>query len=321
MMKSRLLKLSLLAFIFIGIHACSSDDDGNEIDATIDNLFEVQDAALQNRNFPTSTTDASLEIINMNSNVIPGGTSFATVRTNTAAQKLLIGAENEFGYFELPVNNETDQNFILKINQLNLEESFSIRLAYIDVNNQISQSITAEMNVMSVGTGSLQVSLSFDNDKDIDLHLIEPNGDHIYYGNMMSTNGGELDLDSNPACSIDGINNENITYSEEAQLDAGTYYVYVDMYSNCDTSIATNFVVSVHLDGVEIPTSTQNPYTGNFPIGFPSNNGGSDIQNDIEPVFSFEIPEGASRPMPNKLFKPKPKTQSALEKLEISKNR
>lgn len=321
MMKLKILKLSLIAFIFIGINACSSDDDGNEMDATIDNLFDVQDAELQNRNFPTSTTDASLEIININTNVIPGGTSYATIRTSTPAQKLLIGAENEFGFYELPVNNESDQSFILKINQLNQEDNFSVRLAYLDVDNQISQSIIAELNVMSVGTGTLQVSLSFDNDKDVDLHLIEPNGDHIYYGSMMSTNGGELDLDSNPACSIDGINNENITYSEEAQLDAGTYYVYVDMFSNCDPSIATNYVASVYLNGVEIPTSTQNPYTGNFPIDFPSNNGGSDIENDIDPVFSFTISEGASRPMPNKMFKPKPLTQSALEKLEISKNR
>lgn len=322
MMKSKIFKLSLLAFIFIGINACSSDDDAdNGMDATINNLFDVQDADLQNSNFPSSDSDATLEILSMNTNVIPGGTSYTTIQTSTPAQKLLIGAEDEFGYFELPVNNESDQSFILKINQLNQEENFSIRLAYLDVNNEVSQSVIAELNVMSVGTGTLQVSLSFDNDKDVDLHLIEPNDDHIYYGNMMSSNGGELDLDSNPACSIDGINNENITYSEEAQLDAGTYYVYVDMYSNCDPSIATNYVASVHLDGVEIPTSTQNPYTGTFPVDFPSNNGGSSIANDIEPVFSFTISEDASRPMPNKMFKPKPLTQSAEEKLEISKNR
>lgn len=320
-MKLKILKLSLLAFVFIGLNACSSDDDLNEVDATVNNLFDVQDAELQNRNFPAATIDASLEIVNMNTSVIPGGTSFATIKTSTPAQKLLIGAENEFGFYELPVDNESDQSFILKINQLNQEDNFSVRLAYLDVNNQISQSIMAELNVMSVGTGTLQVNLSFDNDKDIDLHLIEPNGDHIYYGSMMSTNGGELDLDSNPACSIDGVNNENITYSEDAQLDAGTYYVYVDMYSNCDPSIATNFVASVYLNGVEIPTSTQNPYTGNFPIDFPSNSGGSDIENDIDPIFSFTVSEDASRPMPDKIFKPKPLTQSALEKLEISKNR
>ncbi|MDN6280791.1 MAG: hypothetical protein L0J45_07290 [Psychroflexus sp.] len=316
-MKSKIFKLSLLAFIFIGINACSSDDDAdNGMDATINNLFDVQDADLQNRDFPSSNSEATLEIINMNTNVIPGGTSYATIQTSTPAQKLLIGAENEFGYYELPVEDGSDQNFILKINQLNQEESFSVRLAYLDVDNQISQSIVAELQVINVGTGSLQVNLSFDNDKDVDLHLIEPNGGHIYYASMMSENGGELDLDSNPACSIDGINNENITYSEEAQLDAGTYDVYVDMYSNCDPSIATNFVVTAKLDGVEI-----NTHVGNFPIDFPSNGGGSDIANDIEPVFSFTISEEGARPMPDKMFKPKRLTQSAKEKLEISKNR
>lgn len=326
-MKQRILTFGLLAFLLCGISACSSDDDAdNGMDATVNNLFNVQDADLQNRDFPGSNSEATLEIISMNTDVIPGGTSYATIQTSTPAQRLLIGAVDEFGYFELPVESDADglnQNFILKISQLNQQENFTVRLAYLDESDQVSQSILAELEVTSVGTGTLQVSLSFDNDKDVDLHLIEPNGDHIYYGNMMSSNGGELDLDSNPACSIDGVNNENIFYSEDAQLDAGTYNVYVDMFSNCDPSIATNFVASVYLDGVEIPTSTQNPFTGDFPIDFPSNSGGSDIANDIEPVFSFTISEEASRPTSEleKPFQPKPLTPSAQEKLERSQNR
>ncbi|MDQ7916311.1 hypothetical protein RBU60_01890 [Mesonia sp. MT50] len=325
-MKQKILTYGLLVFVLLAFSACSSDDDANnEIDATVDNLFNVQDAILQNRDFPTASSEASLEILNMNTNVIPGGTSYATIQTSTPAERIYIGAVDELGYFELTPesSSDLDQSFILKISQLNEEENFSVRLAYLDQNNQVSQAVIANLMVTSVGTGTLQVSLSFDNDKDVDLHLIEPDGEHIYYGSMNSSNGGELDLDSNPACSIDGINNENITYPEEAQLDAGTYYVYVDMYSNCDPSIATNYVASVYLNGVEIPTSTQNPFNATFPVDFPSNGGGSGIENDINPVFSFEVPEGSSsRPAQVETnFQPKPMTESAKRKLEFSQNR
>ncbi len=326
-MKKKLPKIAVL-FLLVGLFsACSSDDSNNEpqVDATVNDLFQVQNANLQHKEFPNATSDATLEIVSINTNVIPGGTSYASIQTSTPAQKIYVGAVEEAGYYEIQPENsaELDQNFILKINQLNEEESFTVRLAYLDENNQVSQTVYADLLITNVGTGTLQVSLSFDNDKDIDLHLIEPDGEHIFYGSMSSSNGGELDLDSNPGCSIDGINNENIFYPEDAELDAGTYSVYVDMYSNCDETIATNFVVSVYLDGVEITTSGDNPYSGNFPVDFPSNHGGSGIENDIAPVLTFDITEDPARAASaaKKVFEPKPLTQSAKEKLEISNQR
>ncbi|HLV40311.1 hypothetical protein [Xanthomarina sp.] len=323
-MKLKFLRTLSLAFLGLIVFSCSSDDDSNESSPTVNELFKVQHATLISNDFPEASSDAGLEVYNMNSHVIPGGTSYATIQTSTRAQKLFIGAVDRHGYFELVPENTSDlnQSFILKINQLNHQDHFTVRMAYLDENNRVSQTVYADVLVINVGTGALQVSLSFDNDKDVDLHLIEPNGSHIYYGNETSNNGGFLDLDSNPACTIDGVNNENITYPDDATIEPGIYYVYVDMYENCDPTTATNFVVSVHLNGEEIPTSTQNPYNGNFPIGFPSNSGGSDIADDIAPVFSFEITEEDSRLMQNqRRLQSKPLSPSARIKLEKSLNR
>ncbi|TYB79067.1 YfaP family protein [Bizionia myxarmorum] len=324
-MKLNFLRSLSLALVSVVIFSCSSDDDQVEVVIpSVNGLFNVQDATLQTNPFPAANSDMSLEILSINANVIPGGTSYATIQTSTPARKLLIGAIDRMGYYEmLPENNaDLNQNFILKINQLITENRFSVILAYLDDNNHVSQPVYADLLVTTVGTGALQVSLSFDNDKDVDLHLIEPNGDHIYYGNMNSANGGFLDLDSNPACSIDGINNENIFYSDDATLEAGIYYVYVDMYENCNADVATNFVASVYLNGVEIPTSTQNPFAGNFPVGFPSNSGGSDIANDIAPVFSFEILEDGSRASrTGRKMESISLSPSAIKKLEKSNNR
>ncbi|HLV13580.1 MAG TPA: hypothetical protein VKY41_00235 [Xanthomarina sp.] len=324
-MKLKFLRSFSLALVTVLIFSCSSDDDsGSQEVAAVNSLFNVQDAILMDQGFPESNSDANLEIVSLNTHVIPGGTAYATILTTTPAQKLFISAVDKSGYFELVPqdNSDLNQSFILKINQLNHQEKFTVRLAYLDANNRVSRAIYADLLVISVGTGALQVSLSFDNDKDVDLHLIEPNGDHIYYNNETSTNGGFLDLDSNPACEIDGVNNENIYYPDDATIEVGTYYVYVDMYENCNPSVATNFVVSVILNGVEIPTSTQNPYNGNFPVGFPSNSGGSDIANDIAPIFSFEITEENSRVMQTqRRLQSKSSSPSAKLKAEKSRNR
>lgn len=324
-MKRIFLRSLSVAFVTLLIFSCSNDDnaDAPVSEPAVNDLFSVQDANLLLEGFPSASSEASLEVISMNTHVIPGGTAYATIETTTAARKLFIGAVGRTGYFELTPtgSSELTQNFILKINQLNREQNFTVRMAYLDGNNQISQTVFVDLLVVTVGTGMLQVNLSFNNDKDVDLHLIEPNGDHIYYGNDVSANGGYLDLDSNPGCSIDGVNNENIFYPEGATLEIGTYYVYVDMFENCDDSIATNFVTSVYLNGVEIPTSTQNPFSGSFPVGFPSNFGGGDIANNIAPVFSFEITEAISRHAQNaKKFSPQPLKPSAKMKLEKSRN-
>jgi hypothetical protein len=85
-----------------------------------------------------------------------------------------------------------------------------------------------------------------------------------------------LDLDSNPGCSIDGVQNENITYSNESIVEAGTYTVRVDLYDGCDVASQTNFIVTARLDGQLIAQqSLTNPYNGNFPAGSLGDLGGA----------------------------------------------
>lgn len=85
--------------------------------------------------------------------------------------------------------------------------------------------------VTVVGTGALQVSLNWDTPTDVDLHLVEPSGEEIFYGAMTSLSGGELDLDSNAGCRLDHVNNENIFWRDDAP--EGEYVVRVDLWDAC----------------------------------------------------------------------------------------
>jgi len=113
-----------------------------------------------------------------------------------------------------------------------------------------------EVLVFVVGFSSdVQVSVSWDAPSDVDLHVVEPSGAEIYYANDTSATGGSLDVDSNPACNIDGRQIENIRWNTRAP--GGTYIVRVDYWEDCGVA-RTNYLVTV-----KNGASTQT-FTGNF---------------------------------------------------------
>jgi hypothetical protein len=101
--------------------------------------------------------------------------------------------------------------------------------------------------VLEVGTGDVQISLTWDTYSDVDLWLTEPNGNKIYYANSVSNTGGVLDFDNTYA-----FGPENIYYSNEAP--SGTYKVEVNYYSGAPVETHYNVVVK---NG-----STYNTYEG-----------------------------------------------------------
>lgn len=241
---------------------------GKDKEATINKFFKVENATLVADNMPEANSNQTIEV-SMNENAIPGGSSYVSIVSEVPARKILVGMREQVGYYELtPSNNRGNEySFVLLVDQnIALGEdqtTFNVQVAIEDENGNISQIWETNVSLKEVGTGALQVSLSFDNAKDVDLHLIEPEYNdeygqpvsfyerHIYYGNTMASfSNGELDLDSNAGCSLDYVNNENITYNDStAFIPAGTYKVYVDLYQNCDPTIATNYVVTVFYGG------------------------------------------------------------------------
>lgn len=283
----------------VGCKKKDSSSSSSSSTPTVKKYFEIQGAEYKSEALPTSTAEFSPVAEMGGQTVIPGGTKYVTVSYPVEASKILIGVEGKEGHYEVATDQRFDKeyvyDFIMVVNQTLTDELFTIVVGILDADGEVSQYIEFPMVLHVVGTGRLQVSLSFDNDKDIDLHLFEPNGEHIYYNNSWSENGGELDLDSNADCYIDGVNNENITYGEDAYVEPGDYTVYVDMWENCDPSIATNFVLTVIYEGEILETIEGiNPIAGTFPVDEPSNHGSID---NIQPVCHFTIPDnGQAKP-------------------------
>ncbi|MEN9800606.1 MAG: hypothetical protein RL653_4303 [Pseudomonadota bacterium] len=131
--------------------------------------------------------------------------------------------------------------------------------------------------------GEVQVTLRFNQEEDLDLHVVEPqpggSSCDIYYGNPNAPPGsnppdpcallggigqqlcyqtlnankcdttGWLDLDSNPACKIDGVKVENVIYPSGQPAPKGTYIVRVAYYQACTPSYPVPYEVEVRANG------------------------------------------------------------------------
>jgi hypothetical protein len=125
--------------------------------------------------------------------------------------------------------------------------------------------------VLTVGgnapTGALVVTLTWDTESDLDLHLVDPNGTVIWTRHPTSIvlpppgsfdagvpnqPVGILDRDSNGACVIDGYRQEDVVFQLEPPK--GHYTVRVDAFSMCSQPVA-NWHASVIHDGVPGPSA------------------------------------------------------------------
>jgi uncharacterized protein YfaP (DUF2135 family) len=110
-----------------------------------------------------------------------------------------------------------------------------------------------------VGTGDVRVTLEWDgatSDFDFDLHVVDPSGEEIDFGNTTSASGGELDTDQ--TCSPAGPRVENIFWPVGG-APTGTYTVYVDNFSDCGGGGVGDFTVTTEVDGVVTVFPENNP--------------------------------------------------------------
>lgn len=80
-------------------------------------------------------------------------------------------------------------------------------------------------------TGVLRCSLEWFNYDDLDIHVVEPGGNEIYYGNKKSHTGGNLDVDMNASGATSRNAVENITWPNLSTMKEGKYKVFINQYN------------------------------------------------------------------------------------------
>lgn len=164
-----------------------------------------------------------------------GDMDFVVVVTGDSGHFTTTATADDGGVFSIDVTLNADVDL----------ESLTVSVAPVDAQGDVGDYADADFDVIQSGTGDVKVTLAFDQDTDLDLHVIEPGGTRIYHGERLAASGGQLDLDSNPACSIDGTNIENVFWPQ-GDAPAGEYIVELQYYEAC-VSETVNYIVTISI--------------------------------------------------------------------------
>jgi hypothetical protein len=238
----------------------------NFITAVTDGTGSI--AAVLQRGTPPTASGGPSNTITGFAAMVTGGSAQQTITGSAAFTTVIVAMPGVDNYYELTIPSTGSTNFLLRaatnLPGMNLAMNYAVGSG-----GALGAYSAGAVRVIAVGTGDVQVSASWSDTSDVDLHVIDPSGEEIYFGNSTSASGGELDLDSNAACSRDvdpdnptgpqvHLNNENIVWPSGA-APTGTYTVRLAYWSACSVSAPTNWVVTVATAG-----GTPQIFTGQF---------------------------------------------------------
>ncbi len=209
---------------------------------------------------PAASTGPSLTLTG-NTGVVNGGANLLTARGASAIKTLYLfiqsvdGGVGDYYQVDLATAN-TVVTLVLTFARTIPVTNFDLSALGADSSGKVGAISKISTRVLPAGSGEVQVNVSWDTASDVDLHVVDPRGDEVYWSNTSVASGGKLDLDSNAGCSIDNKNSENINWPA-GQAPSGTYTVRVDYWSSCGVA-STNYVVRVN-NGTRIDT-----YRGTF---------------------------------------------------------
>ena len=121
--------------------------------------------------------------------------------------------------------------------------------------------------------GNPRLNLVFTNEEnvDLDLHVLTPNGKEIYYSNL-SADGGELDVDCKCSTCPSGPN-ENVFWVE-GTAPPGIYKYWVEYYNHCSISGSVSNYTLRRLTNSKV----EETFTGTL-----------SVDKQKSPIYTFEI--------------------------------
>ena len=91
---------------------------------------------------------------------------------------------------------------------------------------------------------------------DLDLHVTDPYGDVVYYGNRAVPSGGKLDRDSNYPCENATINPRENIYWPTGGAPSGSYRAIVKYFGECQKEGEVEFELIIKVNGITIRKET-----------------------------------------------------------------
>ncbi len=238
-------------------------------------------AVLQRGAAPSATTGDTTKVAGI-AVVINGGSSPQTLSRTSQFTRVIVSVDGFDDYYELTLPAaQTSQGILLGLSQAASSGQIYFNYALGD-GAGVGQYARQLVRVLQIGTGDIQISVAWTDTADVDLHVIDPAGGHLYFGTDSIASGGRLDLDANAACHkntlSDGsqayVSNENVFWPVGG-APSGQYIVYLDYWSDCGVA-QTDWVVTLQRNG-----ATPQVFTGSF-VG-----SSSGVPDDTVAVFNY----------------------------------
>lgn len=218
------------------------------------------------------------------------------VSVETFINKILPKAES----LEVFVENKHEQNLMSIVAPINTQapcimkwgNNFSWCYNGDVADSVIKQSVKSAGGVVDA---PLRVSLSWHSRDDLDLHLIEPSGNEVYFGRKSGVTGSRLDVDMRGE-RLDQV--ENIYWADLSRLQDGTYKVFVHNYSQNGSRAGEKreegFDIEVEYNGEIISMGYEKRISNNAKVNvltFKVKNGDVDFNPAHECTNSFKSKE------------------------------
>ena len=220
---------------------------------------------------PSPGAPAVADVIARNHSVFPGERGKKlNGHMDPRARAIAMGFAGDIGYWIILAGNpdEIDANLLTFAATIDISSALTVGdhellVAAVDAGGHFGPAMPVSISVRdTTPQGMLIVTLRWDTEADLDLHVVEPDGTEVWARNINDATppapgdpppdpayvngGGILDFDSNSQCQIDGRRQEDVTYA--MRVPSGHYLVRVETFSLCAAADA-NWTVDVISQG------------------------------------------------------------------------
>ncbi|GAB4460933.1 MAG: hypothetical protein Kow00120_28400 [Anaerolineae bacterium] len=142
---------------------------------------------------------------------------------------------------------------------------FTLRVVRLDGSEETRTATVTVTGVQPpVATGDVQITLTWNNTANLDLHIVDPVGNEIYSTKPIAPNGGRLERDANNPCTVATSNPIENIYWPIGTAPSGQYGVSVHYFSPCFGEGPATYTITVRNNNQVVTTQTGVINVGQF---------------------------------------------------------
>ena len=192
---------------------------------------QVVQAVLRSGEIPRLSNGPTATVL-LESSVITGTPGKLRVVGDAPFSRVAITVPGTIDYWELVLPGLVPELQVIVTGSSSLPNVAFIMDAAVGLPGGFGGGSQQAIQAVDLASSDVAVIVRWNALADVDLHVTDPKGVEVFFGRTVSPEGGKLDLDSNPACNFDGINQEVITWPA-GKAPPGEFKVSVFYWSDC----------------------------------------------------------------------------------------